>query len=55
MEKEYGSLLENRTCIFTDLPDGKKAVKNKWVLKAKESSDTSTVQYKARLVARGFT
>jgi hypothetical protein len=55
MEEEYGSLLEDVTFIFSGIFDRKKAVKNKWVLMAKESPNGSTSQYNAWLFTRGFT
>jgi hypothetical protein len=50
MEKEMHALLENKTWVLTDLPKGKKLVKNKWVYKIKDDG-----RLKSRLVAKGFT
>lgn len=50
MRKEIQSLLENKTWILVDLPDGRKVVKNKWVYKIKSDG-----RFKSRLVAKGFT
>ena len=37
-----------------DLPDGRKAVENKWIFKKKTDADGNVTVYKARLVAIGF-
>ena len=37
-----------------DLPDGRKAVENKWIFKKKTDADGNVTVYKARLVAKGF-
>src|SRR3954464_15089395 len=37
-----------------DLPDGRKAVENKWIFKNKTDADGNVTVYKARLVAKGF-
>jgi hypothetical protein len=42
------------TCILNDIPDGYKAVKNKWVLMAKESQNGSTSQYNAWFSPEGL-
>jgi hypothetical protein len=50
MEQEIKSLLDNKTWILTDLPRGRKPVRNKWVYKVKNDG-----RLKSRLVAKGFT
>ena len=47
---EISALDKNKTWDLVDLPDGRKAVKSKWVFKLKADS-----RYRARLVAKGFT
>ena len=51
---EYSSLIENDTWDLVDLPEGRKPVECKWILKIKRGSDGSIKRYKARLVAKGF-
>jgi hypothetical protein len=36
------------------IPEGRKAVKNKWIFKKKTDADGNVTVYKARLVAKGF-
>lgn len=55
MQDEYDSLIKNNTWILTQLPPGRKVIKNKWVFKLKREQDNSVQRYKARLVAKGFT
>jgi transposase InsO family protein len=52
--EELDAIRKNKTWDVMDLPPGKRAIGSKWVFKTKTSSDGS-VQYKARLVAQGFT
>lgn len=54
MESEYQSLMENQTWILTDLPEGKRPIKSKWVFTTKRDQEGNILRYKARLVARGF-
>ena len=54
MQKEVRSLLENRTYDLEKLPQGKKALINKWVYKLKTESNGSQLKDKARLVVKGF-
>lgn len=54
MKEEYESLLENKTWILTDLPEGKRAIKSKWVYTIKKDAEGNIVKYKARLVAKGY-
>ena len=53
MKDEIKSLQKNGTWSLTKLPEGKKALQNKWVYRLKEESDGSR-RYKARLVVKGF-
>lgn len=54
MDSEYNSLMENETWKLTNLPVGKKAIKNKWVFVTKKDNDGNIIRYKARLVAKGY-
>ncbi|CAI7876765.1 unnamed protein product [Closterium sp. NIES-53] len=50
----YQSLLENGTWDLVVLPEGKKAVQCKWVLRIKTDDKGQVTIYKSRLVAKGF-
>lgn len=54
MNEEYKSLMENGTWNLEELPQGKNAVKTKWVFATKEGPDGEVIRYKARLVAKGY-
>ena len=54
MKKEMESLKDLGVYTITTLPAGERAVGCRWVYRIKKSVDGET-QYKARLVARGFT
>jgi hypothetical protein len=54
MEDEMNSLQKNQTYELVKLPQGKKALKNKWVFKLKKDGNGNIVRYKARLVVKGF-
>src|SRR4051795_152072 len=54
MKSEIGSMYENQVWTLVDLPDGRKAVENKWIFKKKTDADGNVIVYKARLVAKGF-
>jgi hypothetical protein len=53
MKEEMDSLVNNHTWDLVQLPEGKRALKNKWVYKLKEE-DGEKKWYKARLVVKGF-
>ena len=53
MNDELDSLAKNETWIMTDLPPGRKAIKNKWVFRIKAKADGSIDRFKARLVVKG--
>ena len=53
MKDEMDSLLKNKTWELTTLPEGKKALQNKWVYRVKTEHDGSK-RFKARLVVKGF-
>ena len=54
MEKEYDSLMENRTWILVPPPPGRNIIQCKWVYRIKYTSDGAIDKYKARLVAKGY-
>ena len=54
MKFEMGSMYENKVWTLVDLPDDRKAIENKWILKKKIDADGNVTVYKARLVAKGF-
>jgi hypothetical protein len=54
MEREYDSLMENRTWILVPPPPGRNIIKCKWVYKIKYTSSGAIDKYKARLVAKGY-
>lgn len=53
MEREYESLLENRTWSLVNLPPDRKPINCKWVFKTKCDSNGVVNQHKARLVVKG--
>ncbi|CAI7806959.1 unnamed protein product [Closterium sp. NIES-53] len=53
-DAEYQSLLENGTWDLVVLPEGKKAVQCKWVLRIKTDDKGQVTISKSRLVAKGF-
>ncbi|PKI65433.1 hypothetical protein CRG98_014172 [Punica granatum] len=52
MNEEMNSLSENHTYDLVKLPQGKRALKNKWVYRL--NTENSRPRYKARLVVKGF-
>jgi len=53
MKEEMKSLVSNQTWELAKLPEGKKALQNKWVFRIKEEHDGSK-RYKVTLVVKGF-
>lgn len=53
MREEIEALERNETWVMDDLPDGHKAIRNKWVYKTKRGPDGRVERYKARLVVKG--
>ena len=54
MRSEMNSIKDNQVWNLVDLPDGVKAIENKWVFKRKIDMDGRVHIHKARLVAKGF-
>ena len=54
MKSEIGSMYENKVWTLEVLPEGRKAIQNKWIFKKKTNADGNVTVYKARLVANGF-
>lgn len=54
MEDELIALSKNQTWEVTTLPQGKRAIGNKWVYKVKLRADGTLERFKARLVAKGY-
>lgn len=54
MRSELKSLEENGTWELVNLPENRKAIKNRWVYARKTDRAGNTIKYKARLVAKGF-
>ena len=53
MQEEMNSLSKNDNYELIELQKGRKAFKNKWVLKLK-NDDEKLLKYKAHLVVKGF-
>lgn len=47
------SLTENNTWNLVELPEGRKAIKTKWIFKTKRDEKGNILRYKARYVAKG--
>ncbi|QRW11617.1 Reverse transcriptase [Ceratobasidium sp. AG-Ba] len=54
MEEEVNTLEKMGTYQLVELPAGRKAMGNKWVLTIKRNELGEPIRYKARLVAQGF-
>ena len=54
MEEEIESMRSNQVWKLVDLPKGRKAIGNKWVLKIKRKTYGDIERYKARFVAKGI-
>lgn len=53
MDEEMRSLMENKTWNLVELPEGRKAIKTKWIFKTKRDEKGNILRYKARFVAKG--
>lgn len=54
MKEEIDSLEENFTWSLVELPNRSKPVSTRWVFRVKRDANGEIQQYKARLIARGF-
>ena len=52
MNDEMESMRTNQVWDLVDLPSGRKAIRNKWVLKIKRKANGSIERYKAQLMAK---
>ena len=55
MKDEIDSMAKNDVWELVDLPPGRKAIGNNWILKIKRKSDGSIDKFKSRIVAKGYT
>ncbi|KAK0600749.1 hypothetical protein LWI29_018076 [Acer saccharum] len=55
MKEEMDSMKSNHVWDLVDLPPGRNAIGNKWVLRIKQKADGIVERYKACLVAKGYT
>ena len=54
MREEFDDHIKRKTWDLVDLPNGCRAIKGRWVFKAKINADNEVYRYKARWVAKGF-
>ena len=54
MQEEMGALHKNQTWDLVPLPQGRKAIGNKWVYKIKRDGNDQMERYRARLVVKGY-
>ncbi len=54
MDAEMNSLLQNDTWELVELPQGRKSIGSRWVLRIKLTADQRPERYKARVVAKGY-
>lgn len=54
IEDEIRSLVENKTWVATNLPNGRRPLQTKWVFKIKRDAEGNIERHKARLVVKGF-
>ena len=47
-------MYDNKVCTLEVLPEGRKAIQNKWIFKRKTNSHGNVTVYKAQLVEKGF-
>lgn len=53
MADEIQAHLDNKTWVLSDVPEGRRPIKCKWVFKTKLTADGQIEHFKARLVAKG--
>ena len=54
MQEEMEALHKNKTWELVPLPQGRKAIGNKWIFKIKRNSDDQVERFHARLVVKGY-
>jgi hypothetical protein len=54
MDNEYHLLISDGTFNLVDLPSSHKAIRTKWTYRLKRNADHHIAQFKARLVALGY-
>jgi hypothetical protein len=54
MQEEIEALHKNNTWDLVPLPQGRKAIGNKWVYKIKRDGNNQVERYRARLVVKGY-
>ena len=54
MKSEMKSLYKNEVWTLVDIPEGRKAIENKWIFKKKTDAVGNITVYKARLIGKGF-
>lgn len=54
MDEEFASLVHKGTFSHSELPTDWTAISCRWVLVKKHNNDGEVIQYKAKLVAQGF-
>jgi len=54
MEKEISAMSKNGVWELAELPEGRKAIKCRWVFKIKRDTSGKIVKHKARLVGKGY-
>ncbi|KZV52561.1 alcohol-forming fatty acyl-CoA reductase-like [Dorcoceras hygrometricum] len=54
MQEELESLDKNKTSDLVTLPQGRKAINNRWVYKIKRDGNNQVERYRARLVVKGY-
>eukprot|EP00253_Pinus_taeda_P012594 PITA_12594 len=54
MNEEIGAIEKSKTWELVDLPEGKDAIRVKWVYKTKSNAEGKIDRHKARLVVKGY-
>ena len=55
MNEEYKSMQDNKVWELVLLPEGVKPIGCKWIFKTTQDSKGNVEEYKARLIAKGYT
>ena len=54
MKSETKCMYDNQVWTLVEIPEGRKAVENKWIFKKKTDAGGNVTVYKAWLVTKGF-